>query len=366
MPKKILAVIKIPPPVTGATLMNKRLSESNFLNDQFDFHFVRVSYTKDVRDIGTRPLYKSFKFTGYLLRVLFRILFRRPDLFYIQLSPTGLAFVRDSMLILIVKLFAVKHVFHLRSRGIKEKIRNPLLSKYYRFIFRKASVICLSEFLTSDIQKVFHGKTYIVHNGMPVYKIFEARLTPPSQPLQVLFLSNLFKSKGVLDYLMALKIIHVQGIPFKGVIIGAEADVSKEELLRQIKNLGLSGNVDYYGPVYNEEKLKQLQNADVFVFPTYYEAEAFPGVILEAMQFELPVISTHECSVPVMIDDGITGFMVESRNPDQIAEKLNLLLTDPEKTWMMGKKAREKYLANFTFHHFEQRLTKVLHEILGD
>lgn len=50
----------------------------------------------------------------------------------------------------------------------------------------------------------------------------------------------------------------------------------------------------YQGKMFGKEKSGLLQKADVFVFPTYYDNECFPVVLLEAMQHKLPVVTTNE------------------------------------------------------------------------
>ena len=86
------------------------------------------------------------------------------------------------------------------------------------------------------------------------------------------------------------------------------------------------------------------------VFPTWYPYEGCPMVILESMEYSIPVISTKDTgAIPEMISDGETGILVERNNPAEIAEAIFKLLADENLRISMGKKARERFKRDFTF-----------------
>ncbi len=53
-------------------------------------------------------------------------------------------------------------------------------------------------------------------------------------------------------------------------------------------------------------------------------------VLLEAMQYSLPVVSTPEGAIPDVVDDGVTGFLVPQRDTSALADKLEVLIKDPD------------------------------------
>ena len=104
----------------------------------------------------------------------------------------------------------------------------------------------------------------------------------------------------------------------------------------------------------------------MFVFPTYYDKECFPIVLLEAMAHGLPCVSTNEGGIPDIIDEGVTGMMVERKDAKQLADKLEILLKDPALRERMGRSGYEKFKENFTMDVFEERFVGTLKEVIGE
>lgn len=365
MKKKILFLIKLPPPVTGATLMNQRINNSTYLQNKFTIRTVSASYAKDVSLLNKFHIKKLLIFCVTICKLLIELISYKPDLVYFQISPLGMAFLRDSLLVILIKLFRRKIVFHIRGKGIQKRLNGKnLLARYYKFIFYKTDVICLSELLTYDMKDFELRKIHIVNNGLPDH--FTNEVKKNKESLKVLYLSNLMKEKGILDFIDAVEIVVNKGYDIEAIIIGKESDISAEELNWLIESKNISNNVTYDGPKYGDDKYKILNNCDILVFPTYYSVEAFPGVVIEGMQFGLPVISTTEASIPVMIDDGITGFLVDQQSPIQNAEKIEYFVNNREMIKQMGKAGRKKYLAKYTFDKYERNIENVFMDVLDN
>ena len=128
-----------------------------------------------------------------------------------------------------------------------------------------------------------------------------------------------------------------------------------------VKERNLQDSVQYIGKQYGKDKETCYANSDIFVFPTFYHNECFPLVLLEAMSYGLPCVSTNEGAIREIIDDGITGYIVEKNNPQILADKLELLIKDATLRQKMGNEGKKKFEENYTLEIFEHNFFNAIH-----
>lgn len=179
------------------------------------------------------------------------------------------------------------------------------------------------------------------------------------------FLSNLLISKGINVLLDALKILKERGYTFVCQYVGGEtSEMGAVQFSEEVDKRGLNDRVAYVGRKVGEEKKAFFRQADVFVFPTYYYNECFPLVILEAMEYKLPVISTNEGGIPDIVKDGENGLICEKQNPVSLADCIAKLLDDEELRVKMGNAGYDKFCREFTLQQFEYRMLDILSQNL--
>lgn len=363
MNSKVLFIIKTPPPITGATLMNKRVCNSQLIKNNINTKFLNISYSRNIRNLGNINIYKLYIYVLSILKLIFLLFKVKPNLVYFQISLINIAFIRDFLFVVIIKLSKTPILFHLRGKGIKYASKNPFIKSLYKFIFRNEDVICFSELVTDDIGTVFFGTPYILNNGIEDYSMKYGIKKNVNSTLKILFLSNLIKAKGILDFIDALKILNKKKYKFIGIIIGDQSNITFKEINQLIKKNDLENRLFLYGPKYDDEKFKLIRDSDIFVFPTHNEG--FGNVVLEAMQFGLPIIATNEGSLPIIIEDNKNGFLIDKRAPEQIVEKLEMLFNNRDLVLNMGNASRNIYLEKFTLEKFEKNLLKILCTVLN-
>jgi glycosyltransferase involved in cell wall biosynthesis len=144
-----------------------------------------------------------------------------------------------------------------------------------------------------------------VHHGLP-----ERLLTPkPVKPSYFAFLGRIAPEKGI-D--RAIRIAQHCGMPLKiaAKVDRADQDYYDEQIKPMIKS---SSNVEYIGEIADKDKSEFLSGATVLLVPIDWP-EPFGLVMIEAMACGTPVIAFNRGSVPEVIDDGLTGFIVEDIN----------------------------------------------------
>jgi glycosyltransferase involved in cell wall biosynthesis len=101
----------------------------------------------------------------------------------------------------------------------------------------------------------------------------------------------------------------------------------------------------------------------VFCYPTHFGAESFGIVVVEAMQFSLPVVATRWRGVPSVVEDGASGILVPVCDPARFGDALGALIMDPELRRRMGSRGRELYLERFTEQRYRRDMEVALRDL---
>lgn len=337
MKPRILFILHLPPPIHGAAMMGKYIQESELINSSFDCFCINLATAGSLSDIGHVSLEKLLKYL-LLLRYISHVVKEiRPELVYITPNAGGKAFFKDFIVVQMLKSMGCKIIAHYHNKGVSAYQSKWIYNFLYKRFFSNLKVILLAENLYKDIAKyVKREDVYICPNGIPSSCKEEMEARRNNVIPHLLFLSNLLISKGVIVLLDALKILKEKEYTFVCQFIGGEtAEINAVQFFEEVNKRELSDLVTYVGRKVREEKEAFFRQADIFVFPTYYET--FGLVNLEAMEYKLPVISTNEGGIPDIVKDGENGLICEKQNPVSLADCIAKLLDDEELRVKNGK-----------------------------
>lgn len=369
---KVLFIMHMPPPVHGAAMVGKYIHDSKIVNDSFDCRYENMMLARNLEDIGRGGIRKIFNLISQLRRFKKSIKEFVPDLVYITPNAAGGAFYKDFVVVQYIKRCLKKFspnaqiVAHYHNKGVATRQNRFLDNLLYKKFFKGLNVILLANVLYEDVKKYVAKKdAFICPNGIPESLQNEPWAERNNPIPQILFLSNLIVSKGVIVLLDALKILNERGYSFLCNVVGGETEeLDASRFLGEIENRGLAGKVVYAGKKYGDEKKEFFENADMFVFPTYYHNEAFPLVNIEAMEYKLPIVTTDEGGIPGMVVNGENGLICERKNPAALAEAIEVLLKDKALRIKMGECGYKKFKSEFTLDVLEKRFAGILNEIV--
>jgi len=136
---------------------------------------------------------------------------------------------------------------------------------------------------------------------------------------------------------------------------------AREAIEEEIRRLGLEKHVRAAGFVDRQTLMKYYQAADLFVMVSYNpddpaDYEGFGIVYLEAAYWGVPSVAARFAGPEEVVEDGLTGVLVDPRDPEQLAEALRGLLRDPQARTRLGAAARAQVLEKYTPRVMAERL----------
>lgn len=323
-----------------------------------------AAFTTLVNSINTsnRLLINTAKYRSRLLNTFYAIVltfyfsvFYRFSVIYFTSSRSALGFIKDLPLILLGSWSGKKIINHLHGADFKSFYNNSgLIKPLVKYVYQKVdlSIVLLDEmkFEYSDFPKM---KLETVNNCYD--SVFEDYLPIPDKELQLVYFSNLMKSKGILEFLEAslflldkhpfLK-VKIAGAPLSDHIMTSDAIYlafqTKYKKLREI----FGQRIEYRGSVKGKDKLDLLSSSSIFVLPTNYPTEAFPISIIESMRSGNAIVATKHNYIPYFIKPQ-NGVLIPKNSVKGIIDGVDTLLLNPEKLIKIQKynieEARVKY-----------------------
>lgn len=358
MQPKILFILHLPPPIHGAAMVGKYIQDSKLINEKFDCRYINLSTSKNLQEIGKVGISKLTDYFKLLVHIYRTVKKEKPDLCYVTPSAYKLGFYKEFITLMLLKVMKEKVVVHYHNQGFSKWSRSFPHKLFCKIFFKRIKVILLSEGLYQDIKDyVKRDNVLICPNGITEMEEGD-KTNIGKHDFHILFLSNMMKAKGVWDLLDACTIIKKNGLSFKCDFIGKWSDINEITFNEKVRECNLSHYVKAYGVKYSKDKQPFFKNADCFVLPTHNEC--FPLVLLEAMQQGIPCISTNEGGIPDIIENEETGYIVSKHNPQELAEKITLLIKNPELCKQIGEAGKKKFEKEFTIEQFEKRFVGIL------
>jgi glycosyltransferase involved in cell wall biosynthesis len=196
----------------------------------------------------------------------------------------------------------------------------------------------------------------VVHSALDLPEIAYRR--DARMPHQLLSVGRLDPIKGFDVLLPALAELQRRGIAFDSTIIGEGEELQRLEARRDA--LGLHDRVRFAGAQPNTRVREAMAEATLMVMPCVVtsegNADGIPNVLTEAMASGLPVISTRVSGIPELIDDGVSGRLVEPRDPLALADAIAQMLADPALRERCAEAGRAKVECEFDVRNEAGRL----------
>jgi colanic acid/amylovoran biosynthesis glycosyltransferase len=180
--------------------------------------------------------------------------------------------------------------------------------------------------------------------------------------LRLVTVGRLDWTKGYVYALEAVRALTQRGVDCAYRIVGEGS--ARHEVELAIADLGLTERVTLLGSRDREGCREELDGADIFILASV--TESFGLAAAEAMATGLPVVATQVGGLPEVVDDGVTGYLVPPRDPQALADQVQVLAQDPTLRADMGRRARERVLAHFNRRRIIDQLLSSYQEVIAE
>lgn len=308
----------------GISSVITQLRGYNWVDEKVEMKFIPTY--KD-----TNFLMKCLFFLLAYFKILFLVLFFRPDVVHIHMSYKG-SFYRTYFIHKICFKFGIRDLIHLHGSEFKQWYDDSdykTQNKIKKLLRECNKMIVLGSIWKARILEI-EPKTQIivVNNTVPIPS--EIAKFDRSK-FQVLFLGVLIKRKGIEDFLEAISLLNIDGKRNNSNFVIAGTGEEENRLKKKCHDLNLDNLVEFTGWIDRKKKEKLILESQMLVLPSYNEG--LPMAVLEAMSFGLPIVATDVGDMREAIIEGGNGYLTIPGEKRELAAAMNKIISTEKVDW---------------------------------
>lgn len=371
--KKIKILFGLPSFAAGGGIENQ-LSQQLLVypKDKYDIDLITLFYLTDRPHLYERlpenVHYHVFKFKGYFDIKNYFLLYKkirsiRPDIVITSMFPANSIF-RIFKLFFGYKIITREHntytdktFFH----NLVERILEPLSDR----------IVAVSEGVAdffSNQTGIKREKVQVINNGINLSKILEIKQKLEGRENEIkielgfkpedkiiLNVARLKPQKNHLLLLESFKLFSEKNPDYKLVVLGIGSE--KEKLEKAVNDLSLEGKAFF--PGYRDDVYKYYYISEMFALTS--RIEGFPNVLLEAMAYGLPAVTTNVAGTKEMMMEGKNGYVVKD-DAREIAVKMNVISENPGSYIKYCQETAEKFDIKNIVQQYEELILSLFDE----
>jgi colanic acid/amylovoran biosynthesis glycosyltransferase len=239
----------------------------------------------------------------------------------------------------------------------------------YRDLFQRGDLfLCVSSFIKQKLIGLgCDERKIVVHRSGVETSGGRERSLRGGGTTRILTVARLVEKKGVEYGIRAVARI-LRERPDVEYRIAGDGPL-RGRLENLVQELGVGGRIEILGWKTEHEVGALLDEADILLAPSVTAAsgdeEGIPGAIMEAFAHAVPVVSTRHAGIPELVEDGRSGFLVPERDVQALAEKLGILIANPDLRLAMGEAGRRFVKEHHDIEKLNDRLVEIYRALLG-
>lgn len=368
-PYHIVVVGQIPPPLGGQAVMIKKMLDHPY--QAALLHHAPMKFTKGMDGMGKVSVGKIIEVVAVIFRVVKLKLKTRADvLYYPPSGPNLTPILRDAVILSALRPLFKKTIFHFHASGSSLLVaRLPKgMRRWVTKAFDQPLVGIRTTHSGINDSQYFHAlQDTVVYCGVeaPTHPGgWSAACQQGADPIRLSYMSVVKESKGIFDLLSALTLLKAQGVRFSLQVAGEfDSAATRQRFDQQVQMDGLNEFIQVLGPLDGDAKRHFFLTTDIFCFPTFFEAESFGIVAIEAMSYGIPVVATRWRSLPEIVGDDAQGILVEANAPSELAAAIARLANDEALRVRLGRGGAAKFQAQFSIAVFHHQMDTVFRQV---
>jgi glycosyltransferase involved in cell wall biosynthesis len=297
----------------------------------------------------------------HFARCLFTLAVMTPQrpLLHVHVAGRG-STIRKIILVHLARLLCLPVVLHLHDYDYRQSLKR--FPKPIRLaaasMFRVADRIVVLGPSDRDLVEIELGvrpeRVTVIPNAVPAAPR-KRTATAPGAPVQILFLGNPSRRKGVHDLIAALALEPLRSLQWRLSVAGGGDEIAG---FRELSSAaGISDRVSFLGWVDRATTMSLLESADILVLPSYAEGMAMS--VLEGMSYGLCIVCTPVGSLKDVIEDEISGLVVQPGKINDLGQALTRAVSDPALRVRLGAEAARVFANKFDAAHYPDQMQPV-------
>lgn len=251
------------------------------------------------------------------------------------------------------------------SDWVNRKTSNYMKSlsdSWFRWrLFREADVVFVSsDFACKEIVNLFSvqpERVKKIYRGVDK-EFSRTNISSIKEVKNLIFYGSFAPNKGVFDAISAMaKVVAYGKTNWQMKLAGWGYE---DEIKEEIRSRGLENQVILLGKLDTKELIKELEWAHLAILPS--RAESFGRAIAEAQAAGIAVVSYDSGSIPELIEDGITGWVVPAGRVDLLADAIEEAIQHPKRVSQMGIEGRKHVIQKFTWEETAKLILEGIQE----
>ena len=364
---RLLVFAHRPPPLHGQSFMVGAMLDGFAGRPELGVtcQHVDARVSLDLANVGQAGISKIGRLVRHVLTALRARCHEHFDaLYYIPAPGQRTPLYRDWLALPVLRTAFPRTIFHWHSAGLGQWLQESAHRWERRLTYRTHGRHSLSivHSLRNDprLSDLKPEEIISVPNGIPDPRTGTSVPTRNPRRGRLLFLGLCCREKGLFDALETVAILNRTSAALFHLDIGGGFldSATRSEFDARIAQADLAGAVTYHGFANAAEKARLWTEAEAFIFPTFYGPESMPLVLLEAMAWGVPVITTRWRALPDFLPAGYSGIVPPHQPEAFAATVLQVLAQAP------GEQLRRHFENEYTLDRHLEKLAVACRSVL--